>query len=209
MSTAEAPKRERLGELLVKANLIDGIQLRVALTAQKDSGERLGTTLVALGFIDEGVLAAFLSKQADLPCINVGNVQIPREVLRLVPERLALEKSVVPVRRAGDVLYVAMADPFDTDSIRAVEQALPAGLSVTPMIAPEISLRKCLQRHYQREAPAAPDSTDELRAVAEELESDSISALGDKVDRLAAKVDRLATLVEELHGRVVGRQGAS
>ena len=70
MSSSDGPKRERLGDLLIKANLIDAIQLRVALQAQKESGERLGTTLVELGFIEEAVLAAFLSKQADMPCIN-------------------------------------------------------------------------------------------------------------------------------------------
>ncbi len=61
----------KLGEMLVRANLIDEIQLKVALKEQISSGEKLGSTLVSLGFMDENVLSAFLSKQMDIPCITI------------------------------------------------------------------------------------------------------------------------------------------
>jgi len=80
-----------LNQLLLSANLIDEIQLRVALQEQSDTGERLGSCLVHLGFIDEAVLAAFLSRQADLPCVNIQGLHIPNQILSLIPKELAFE----------------------------------------------------------------------------------------------------------------------
>lgn len=199
MSKLVDQPRERLGDLLVKANLIDGVQLRVALTAQKDSGERLGTTLVELGFIEESVLAAFLSKQADMPCINITNIHIPEDVRVLVPKEIALKYEVVPIRRAGDVLYLAMADPFNAETVLAVEQVLPGPLSVTPMIAPEVSLKKCLQRYYEPEKQQISDETAQLLGIIDEVEAETIRALHVKVDRLSEDVVYLKGLVRELH----------
>ncbi len=207
MATEPSPTRERLGELLIKANLIDDIQLRVALQAQKESGERLGTTLVQLGFIEEAVLAAFLSKQADMPCINIGNIRVSREITLLVPKNLALERKVMPIRRAGDTVYVAMSDPFDAETILAVEEAIPGPLSVTPMIAPDVSLQKCLTRHYEPEKLEAAERTEELLSIVDELEADNMAALHEKLDLLTAKVDALTGVVGELREALAARGG--
>lgn len=203
MGEGQQQKKERLGELLIRANLIDNVQLRVALTAQKESGERLGTTLVELGFIDEAVLAAFLSKQLDMPCINIANIRIPKTIVDLIPKELALERSAVPIRRAGNVLYMAMADPFDRQAIREVEKALPEGMSVTPMIAPEVSLKKCLYRHYEPEKLAAEEGMAELMGIVDELELDNLRALGDRMDRLERKMEELASVAAEIKRLIV------
>lgn len=149
------------------------------------------------------MLAAFLSKQADMPCINIANIHIPAEVRRLVPKEIALKYEVVPIRRAGDVLYVAMADPFNAETVLAVEEVLPGPLSVTPMIAPEVSLKKCLLRHYEPEKIQIRDSTATLLGIIDEVEDDSIQALHVKVDRLATQVASLSSLVRELRRHLV------
>ncbi len=61
--------KARLGDLLLEANLIDEVQLRIALEEQKRRGTKFGSTLIALNFIDETVLSAFLSRQLDMPCV--------------------------------------------------------------------------------------------------------------------------------------------
>ena len=50
--------RQNLGDMLVAANLIDELQMQIALAEQKETGKRFGSTLVELQFIDENVLAA-------------------------------------------------------------------------------------------------------------------------------------------------------
>jgi len=190
-------KHERLGEILLRANLIDEIQLRVALKEQKESRQRLGTTLVELGFVDEAVLAAFLSKQTDLPCINISNINISKDVLDLVPKELALKHSVVPVRKSGDVLYLAMADPTDKDIRQAIQTV--TGLKISPMIAPEISLSKCLERHYEPDKVAAREGAGELKDLVEELENEGLRGITKRIDKLENTLKELQEAVMEVH----------
>src|SRR5437763_8120852 len=110
--------RQNLGEMLVAANLIDEVQMQIALAEQRQSGRRFGSTLVDLNFIDENVLAAFLSKQMDVPCISLLHIDIPKRVLRKVSREVALECRAIPVRfDDGNQLEVAMTDPTDADTL--------------------------------------------------------------------------------------------
>jgi len=186
----------RLGDLLVRANLIDEIQLRVALNEQKASGERLGTMLVQLGFVDETVLAAFLSKQTDLPCINIGNIHIPEDVLLLIPKDMALGKAVVPIRRSGDTLYLAMADPLDQDTVNAAQTV--SGMTVSPMIAPEVSLRRCLERYYEPDKVEADIGSAELQRLVDELEDEGLKAIATQLDQLSNRVEEIWQAVKDL-----------
>jgi len=193
----------RLGELLVRANLVDEIQLRVALKEQRETGERLGTALVKLGFIEEAVLAAFLSKQTDLPCINIANIHIPGQLLGLIPKEMALQRSVVPIRQTGDTLYLAMADPMDEETIRAAQTV--SGLTIAPMIAPEVSLRRCLMRHYEPEKLQTDDDVAALAGIADELEDEGVAALARKLDRLSDRLEDLWAAMEELRDFLIPR----
>src|SRR5215213_8063162 len=102
--------RQNLGDMLLAANLIDEVQMRIALSEQKQTGKRFGSTLVDLKFIDENVLAAFLSKQMDVPCISLLHVEIPKKVLRKLTRVVALSCKAIPVRVDDDRLEVAMVD---------------------------------------------------------------------------------------------------
>jgi type IV pilus assembly protein PilB len=194
---------KRLGDLLLDANLIDEIQLRVALQEQSSTGERLGSALVHLGFIDEAVLAAFLSKQTNLPCVNIHGLFVPPEILELVPRRDAIEHSVVPIRRSGDLLYLAMADPFDQKAIEAVERL--TGLTVMPLIAPEFRLRKSLRKYYgdTRTKSDPPERLSmELQAVVSEIEEDPSALLSTRIDAITAKLDALSEAVARIEARL-------
>src|SRR4026208_424403 len=114
-------QRQNLGEMLLAANPIDHVQMQIALAEQKQTGKRFGSTLVNLNFIDENVLAAFLSKQIDVPCISVRHVEIPKKVLRKLPRTVALECKAIPVRMDGERLEVAMVDPTDIEILDKLE----------------------------------------------------------------------------------------
>src|SRR5438552_12887938 len=142
--------RQNLGEMLVAANLIDEVQMQIALAEQRQSGKRFGSTLVDLQFIDENVLAAFLSKQMDVPCISLLHIDIPKKVLRRLNRSLALECRAIPVRvDDGGRLEVAMVDPTDIDTIVKLEEA--TATTVAPPIAPASSIRTMLNRLYPEE----------------------------------------------------------
>lgn len=151
----------RLGDLLLEANLIDEVQLRIALEEQKRLGTKFGSTLIALHFIDEDVLTAFLSKQLDMPCLSLVNIEIPRAVLAFVPREMAFRLEVLPVKAEGRKLSMAICDPVDMEAIEEVERH--TGMQVVPMVAPQSSIQHALARFYPD--PAAPPSDPREAAV--------------------------------------------
>ena len=97
----------RLGELLVKENVITPIQLKNALDAQRGSGARLGHELARLGYIEESELTSFLSKQYGVPSVNLESIEIPQEVLKLVTRDVVTRHQVIPINKTGNTLMVA------------------------------------------------------------------------------------------------------
>lgn len=207
--------RQNLGEMLVAANLIDEVQMQIALSEQKRTGHRFGSTLVDLKFIDENVLAAFLSKQIDIPCISLLHVDIPKKVLRRLPRAVALECKAIPVRMDGDRLEVAMVDPTDLEVLQKVEEA--AGTTVTPLIAPESSIAQMIERCYPE--PMSPDDTLSARpAKQRNMPSDPIfwdivaemetGDLDQRLTRIEQNLERVWVLLEKVLRTLEMREGA-
>jgi type II secretion system (T2SS) protein E len=206
--------RQNLGEMLIQANLIDEVQMHIALAEQKQSGKRFGSTLVSLNFIDENVLAAFLSKQIDVPCISLLHIEVPKKVLRKLTRGEALACKAVPVRTDGDRLEVAMVDPTDIEVLDKLEKA--AEMTVVPLIAPESSIRTMIERCYpieisgedtlsQRQRPNRNASNDPIFwDIVAEIESGD---LDERVTRIEQKLDQVWVLLEKLI-RTLEREGA-
>src|SRR3990167_4822955 len=111
----------RLGDLMVKDNLINPTQLTQALEYQKKNGGRLGSCLVKLGFVSDENVTTFLSRQYGVPCINLSYFEVDPEVVRLVPEDTARRYEIVPLSRVGSSVTIAIVDPtnvFAMDDIK-------------------------------------------------------------------------------------------
>jgi hypothetical protein len=140
---------KRLGELLVEGGLITPSQLQSAVTHQKIARGRLGSNLVALGYISEEVLMDFLSRQTGVPQMDVRNIEVPEQVLKLVPQRLADQFTVLPIRlKEPKSLVLAMSDPSDLNAIDSARFA--SGLSIEPVVASHSGLRKAITDLYRR-----------------------------------------------------------
>jgi type IV pilus assembly protein PilB len=136
----------KLGEILVRENLITPQQLREALEFQRDSGGRLGSNLVKMGFISDDVITAVLSRQYGVPSINLELFQIEAETINLISQDVALKYIVLPISKVGATLTLAMADPtnvFAMDDIKFM-----TGLNVEPVIASETSIAAAIGRYY-------------------------------------------------------------
>src|SRR2546423_1308230 len=101
----------RLGELLVREQLISHEQLQKVQDASRKSGDRLGLALVRSGVLSEEELTRFLSRQYGVPAVNLAEFEIEPEVIALVPRDVARRHRVIPMSRAGGALIVATADP--------------------------------------------------------------------------------------------------
>jgi type IV pilus assembly protein PilB len=141
------PQTRRLGDLLVAEGLISDEQLKQALAEQKGKTEKLGSILARLNFITEEQLIGFLSRQYGIPSITVTNVDVDAETLRLVPAPIARKYEVLPVKRIGGTLTLAMADPTNVFALDDV--AFMTSLQILPVVAPQAAIRAAIEKHYE------------------------------------------------------------
>lgn len=142
----------RLGDLLISAGLITEEQLEEGLRLQKGSGKRLGTVLQENGIITETDLIEALQMQLGIEFIDLSKVNIPTELVQVVPKNIAKQYSVVPVRIARDELYLAMADPLNFYAIEEVRKA--AKRKVVPMVAMSSAVERAIMVLYGNEGAA-------------------------------------------------------
>jgi type IV pilus assembly protein PilB len=166
---APAPGTERrasrLGDRLVAEGLITSEQLSQALQTQKGTRDKLGTILVHLGFLTEDALLGFLSRQYNVPAITLSQLDIEPEVLKLVPGTLAEKLEVLPIKRSGQVLTLAMADPTNVLAIDDI--AFMTNLQIQPVVASQVAIRQAIDRVYNAPSETVADMMSELEEEAD------------------------------------------
>ncbi|MDQ7839089.1 MAG: type IV-A pilus assembly ATPase PilB [Thermodesulfobacteriota bacterium] len=140
----------RLGELLVREKLITVEQLKGALNEQRLHGGTLGYHLVKMGIIAENVLLSFLSRQFGVSVVDPSAMDIPEEVIRLVPPRIVQKYHVIPLKKAGSVLTVAIADPSNISAIDDIK--FFTGTNVVVQLATDLAIKKAIDRFYDMSA---------------------------------------------------------
>jgi len=152
---------ERLGKMLTAARAISEEQLQKALLVQKKEGGHLGSILVKMNFIEEDKLLKFLSQHYGVPAIDLSKVQIDPAVTKLVPVEVVHKHHVIPVKRSGATLSLAMADPtnvFAVDDIKFM-----TGYEIEPLIASDTAVMAAIAKSYDV-------STKQLQTVLKDME---------------------------------------
>ena len=177
--------QDRLGDLFVREGLVSADQLQEALTEANQSGTRLGHALVKLGLVDEDELTRMLAKQYRVPAIYLNKVKVDERILRLIPDELAFKHLVLPLRRVGRTLTVAMANPTDMGAIDDLK--FITRHEIEPVVAGEYTLRAYLESYYETADEGMADLLsdfieEDLEFVEDEKEEVSIAALQEQVD---------------------------
>src|SRR5688572_18983380 len=136
----------RLGELILRAGLINEQQLQQALAEQKRTGGRLGSILVASGFVQEEDITELLSEQYGVPSINLSHFEIDMAVVKLVPAAVARKYFLIPINRTGSTLTIAIADPSNVSAIDDIN--FMTGYHVEPVVASEMAIREAIDKYY-------------------------------------------------------------
>jgi len=152
----------KLGEILVRENLISPQHLREALDYQREHGGRLGFNLVKLGLISDDMITAVLSRQYGIPSVNLDLFNIDPSVISLIPQEVAQKHSVLPLSRVGATLTLAMVDPTNVFAMDDVK--FMTGLNVEPVVVAEGSVQQAIAKYYgsSREIELATVTTEEL-----------------------------------------------
>ena len=137
----------RLGELLAKRGLITSAQLSKALEEQAGGDAPISSVLVKLGFISEANLAACLQKEYRLSLVDPSDLNVPPEVIRLIPSTLVQRHHLIPINLSGSSLTVAMSDPSNLVAINEVK--FLTGYDVKVAVACVSSIAAAIEKYYE------------------------------------------------------------
>jgi type IV pilus assembly protein PilB len=184
---ALAADRERLGELLVREGLVTREQLARGLQEQAASGFRLGYCLVKLGFIQETELTKMLARQYRMPAVDLSRFEVDPRILKLVPGDVASRHLVLPLKRDGRTLTVAVADPSNAgvvDDLKFITR-----YDIFPVVAGEYTLRQLVEKHYESGDQQMATLLAEISAEEGDLEVLENTEDDGSVSTLAAQID--------------------
>lgn len=161
--------RKRLGELLLDAKKLTEKDLLRALTEQKKYGDKLGKVIVKLGMLSEKEIIDTVSKQLNIPIIDLKELEIPEDIATLITTDIAKNSMVIPVMRRHNVLKLAMVDPLDIDAMDNVARMVK--MEIEPLIVTEDELKQALEKYYGLKT-IVEETLDRIKEQALTLEKD-------------------------------------
>ncbi|MCK6434474.1 MAG: GspE/PulE family protein [Aquabacterium sp.] len=164
------PERIRLGDLLVREQLVTADQVQQALGEQQRSGRKLGRIFIDSGWVTEAQIAQALARQLRVAYAELDPRQVRPEVARLLPEVQARRLRALPLEDLGATLRVAMADPTDLAAYDELARILKREVEL--VVAPESQLLAALDqsyRHREQIAGLAQELKTELTSVEDEF----------------------------------------
>lgn len=169
----------RLGDLLVEKGAISNEQLMQALAAQKSTGRKLGQTLIQNGYITEDLMLNILSKQLNLPFINLKNFKFDTDTVHALSETLARRYRAIVLKKESDGAYlVAMADPSDIFAYDEITKHLKT--AIHQAVSKEAEILGTIDSVYRQ--------TDAISHLAEEL-GEELAETDFDLDQLDQGVD--------------------
>lgn len=187
-------KRPRLGEVLIRQNLLTAERLQQALVLAAKNRTRLGETLLAHRIVTEEQLAQAIAEQFDLPYVALKNHPLPPELGKLISANYARAERLVPIGSESGHLMLAVAFPLNRDKIRHIESG--TRLKVKLAIAMESEIVQAQRRLFQ-EPPARQASERRLSGL------DIAEAPARETAALAHSSEATGAGVEELVNRVI------
>lgn len=142
-------QKRKLGSLLVEKEIISTRTLERALERQKGSGKRLGMVLEEMGVITEEELIDALARQFGFKTAKgFAGYSFPPDLLDHLHVDMAVQKLVFPLKVHGEMLAIAVTDPFDLDTFNFLEKKI--GMKVMPVLATRHEIMAAITNHYLR-----------------------------------------------------------
>ena len=181
----------RLGEALIAAGLINQEQLREAIARQKASGKRLGQVLVEMRVVTERDITEVLSKQLNVPFIDLSNYIVDPAIAKLIPDHIAERHQMIPINKVGNKLTVAMVDPLNILAIDDI--ALMTGLQVKTVVATPGDIQKALHEAYGQQTKME-ELLDDIGSNIE-TDADDVGDLDGELGENDAPIIKLVNLI--------------
>lgn len=139
-------RSKSLRECMVKSGLLTEDKVREAIEEGRRTGETLIKSILRMRLVDENALIAFLEKEMEIPRVDLASYLVDQKTVDLVPVAIAKKYNVIPLFKVGDVITLAMADPFDIVALDEVREK--SKCDVEPMVATSREIEQAINQYY-------------------------------------------------------------
>jgi type IV pilus assembly protein PilB len=155
----------RLGDLLVEVGLLSGSNLERALEIQKKTRpyKKLGEILIEQRFVEQKRLFDFLSLHLGYPYVEPQFTTIDRKLFGGANHEWYLKHTFVPIRKEGDSILCAFADPLDAKGLDAARDIFKT--NIAPAIAQKRSILEAIKRMHKEVRTGRTMTTDDDSVV--------------------------------------------
>jgi type IV pilus assembly protein PilB len=160
--------KEKLIDILINGKLIKEKDLTRAIEIQKRTGGSLGKILVDQGYISQQTMMLVMSRQLNIPPMDISKYKLDKELMKLIPEKVARHYSLIPISRIGNVLTVAVSDPLNIFAIDDIKMLTKYKIDL--VIATEDAIKEAIGAYYG-------SSTQEISKILEEIEHADIEVV--------------------------------
>ncbi|WP_175990867.1 GspE/PulE family protein [Bacillus sp. Marseille-Q1617] len=178
-----AQVRKRLGDLLVEAGLLTEEKLQQALK-EKSKDQKLGDAILQKGYITEHQLIEVLEFQLGIPHVSLFRYPFDQKLFHLIPKDMAKRNLIIPLKKEGDKLFVAMADPMDFYVIEDLR--LSTGFFIETAIATKDDILRSINKFYDMD-----ESFEELKGLGNEPQGDQDETIMDQDSPIARLVNQI------------------
>ncbi|MDD5423247.1 MAG: ATPase, T2SS/T4P/T4SS family, partial [Candidatus Omnitrophica bacterium] len=184
----------RLGEILVEKKLITPEQLKSAVAEQKKTGEMLGQILISMGFVSESKMLHVLAEQQGIPFVELKDTHIEDEAIKKVPPKFAWHYKIMPIAINGNVLTIAISNPFDMWPIDDLETHL--GYRIEKVLATSSDIVEMVKKVYG----VGADTIERILAGEENQRTGSGPSRGTKDEGRGARDEENVQDLEKMAG---------
>jgi type IV pilus assembly protein PilB len=190
-----------IAELLLRSERLTPEQFQKVKKQRESSGEPADSCLVKLGLVTEQDLVEFLAAQFKVPAADLKALDADRSVLDLVPHEICSRFNVIPIRRQGRALHLAMSDPTNIYAVEDIK--FLTGLEIQPVVAPESRIKEAIGAYYDNSSEALENlmkdfEEEELEVL--DRETDAEAAFDDATDAPVVKLVN-SMIAEAVHRR--------
>jgi type IV pilus assembly protein PilB len=198
MGRGDFGRQKPLGQVLKEMELVNEGQIQEALSIQRKEGGVLGEILVKLGYVAREEILLALAAQMGMEVVDLGDMEIPPDVIDKVPTIMAKSYNVIPIKFENNVLTIAMANPHDVNIRDDLRHTLHC--EVQGAVASEEAVMAALEKYYahkQESLQGVLGSMEDGELAFEELNKEKKKGSAYNVDDLmnSAPVVKLLNLI--------------
>ncbi|MFM7281123.1 MAG: hypothetical protein ACKO32_05005, partial [Planctomycetia bacterium] len=146
----------------------------------RDKGGSVLDSLLNAGTLQEDSLLEAVGRSSSIAPVDIGRITPDPRALEAIPQELCRERQVLPLSRNGDILTLAVVDPFDVllfDDLRR-----RTGCQIRQLVTQPVALQRAFERVYRTGAQQVETLLGEVNASADlevKVETDNVQELGE------------------------------